>query len=58
MRQKERSDSEIQPETGPSDFILYTEVGQNLGEWYGELNLPEGEVRIGRCGLPALSNES
>ena len=23
----------------------YTEVGQNLGEWYGELNLPEGEVR-------------
>ncbi|MFQ9395698.1 MAG: hypothetical protein ACLR2E_18800 [Lachnospiraceae bacterium] len=20
-------------------------MGQNLGEWYGELNLPEGEVR-------------
>lgn len=28
----------------------YTEVGQNLGEWYGELNLPEGEVR-GPCAL-------
>ena len=23
----------------------YTEIGQNLGEWYGELNLPEGEIR-------------